>query len=669
MALSHPVLYYMLSYLAAIAFSCYAFCLAARISASRDKLRALPLAGASVLLGIGLWLACFFCLQATGLRISASARVPALALSLVLAVLIGWGALLFLSEKRRSRKALLSGGPLLGAGFFLMPYTQLYALSKGIRLVFDDVSLALSAILACLLSTAALSLMEFDSHYPRRRRNLILSSLFIGGAALSMPIAGLLQSSYSLPLNSPEAAGLTSDLPIYGLALPLGLFTMVVLISLILLPHSDRKHAEQYDPLTGLPNRSLFARSLQQALLAAENGREPFAVLFLDLDRFKNVNDSIGHHVGDHLLQTMANRIRECVADKALIARLGGDEFALLFKPGFSRDSLLLTAGHLLSEIARPLFFGDVEIHVTASLGISMFPIDGETAVSLMKNAESALYSAKDEGKNTIRFYVPNMNDTLRESVLLETDLRKALERNEFYLVYQPQINASTGQVVGVEALLRWKHGKRGLISPSDFIPLAEETGVIVPIGNWVLRTACRQSKQWQQQGLPPVRIAVNLSGRQFLNKGLVPFIKRTLVETGMDPSLLELEITESMTLDIERSFSTLRELKRLGVSISIDDFGTGYSSLSYLKSFPVDCLKIDQSFVRELLSETNDRSIVSTIITLAHNLNLRVVAEGVESEEQLTYLATYGCDEIQGFYISKPISEQDVARFLRKSS
>ncbi|THF77989.1 putative bifunctional diguanylate cyclase/phosphodiesterase [Cohnella fermenti] len=436
---------------------------------------------------------------------------------------------------------------------------------------------------------------------------------------------------------------------------------------LLLLDRNNRGEAS--DSLSGLPGRIAFEKSLQQAISNAEGDGLPFAVMFLDLDRFKNINDALGHDVGDHLLQTVANRIRECVADKARISRLGGDEFAVLFRPGLSKDSLLLAAGHLLSDVARPLFFGETEIHLTTSIGISMYPTDGESPVSLMKNAEAALYSAKAEGKNTLRFYLPAMNDNLRESVLLETDLRKALEREEFYLVYQPQISAITGQVVGVEALLRWNHGKKGLIPPSDFIPLAEETGVIVPIGDWVIRTACAQSSQWQKQGLPPFRVAVNLSGRQFLNKGLVPFVKRTLLETGMDPSNLELEITESMTLDIERSFSTLRELKQLGISISIDDFGTGYSSLSYLKSFPVDCLKIDQSFVRELLSETNDRSIVSTIINLAHSLNLRVVAEGVESKEQLAYLASFGCDEIQGYYVSKPIAEKDIPCFLKRSS
>ncbi|WP_209649219.1 putative bifunctional diguanylate cyclase/phosphodiesterase [Cohnella thailandensis] len=661
----HPVIYFLLSYLVAAAFSYYAFALIDRASAPRRALRAMPLLGVSALLGIGIWLAAFFALLAMELPV-ASRSVSMLILSLILSAATGLAALLFRIRSNARWISLLPSALLLGAGFCSVGFAMLATLPRDARLTYEERWIALSAILSFLLSAIAIrvlaSLSSSASTFKR-----IAAALLIGGAALCLPVLGLIQSSY--PKGS-LAAGEPADPFTAGtLGIVIGLIASIALISILLLPFSGRSSGEQYDTLSGLPGRGLFEKSLQVAISEAERERQPFAVMFLDLDRFKNVNDSLGHNVGDHLLQTVANRIRECVADKALIARLGGDEFAILFRAGLSRDSLLLTAGHLLSDISRPLFFGEMEIHLTTSIGISMYPSDGETPVSLMKNAEAALYSAKDEGKNTIRFYLPNMNSTLRESVLLETDLRKALEREEFYLVYQPQIHAATGEVAGVEALLRWKHGKKGIIPPSDFIPLAEETGVIVQIGDWVLRTACRQSREWQRQGLPPIRIAVNLSGRQFLNKGLVPFIKRTLLETGMDPSHLELEITESMTLDVERSFSTLRELKQLGVSISIDDFGTGYSSLSYLKNFPVDCLKIDQSFVRELLSETNDRSIVSTIITLAHNLNLRVVAEGVESEEQLAYLASYGCDEIQGYYISRPISEEDVLRFLKKSS
>ncbi|MBB6689830.1 EAL domain-containing protein [Cohnella xylanilytica] len=428
-------------------------------------------------------------------------------------------------------------------------------------------------------------------------------------------------------------------------------------------------HMAHHDDLTGLPNRRLFEQRVSEALFSAAKDRSSLAVLFLDVDRFKNVNDSLGHDYGDDLLKEVAARLLECVEDDHLVARLGGDEFALLVPGASARERAGAVAGRIVSRVDAPFSLRDRDLHITASIGIAVYPEDGEGLVGLMKNADTALYASKENGKNMYTFYARDMNDHLSETMLLEIELRKALERNEFYLLYQPQIDISTGRVVGVEALLRWNHGKKGLIPPSDFIPLAEETGVIVQIGEWVLRTACLQGKRWREEGLPPLRIAVNLSGRQFLSRDFVSSIQRTLSETGMNPEQLELEITESMTLDVNRSISTLRQLKNIGVTISIDDFGTGYSSLSYLKNFPVDCLKIDQSFVRAMLTDANDRSIVSTIIALAHNLNLRVVAEGVETEEQQAWLASCGCDELQGYFISKPIPDTELHRFYRQCS
>ncbi len=425
------------------------------------------------------------------------------------------------------------------------------------------------------------------------------------------------------------------------------------------------KHMAHHDDVTGLPNRRLFERQVAKMLSGPTGDVQPLAVLFLDVDRFKFVNDSQGHDIGDLLLRAVATRLRNAVGDAGIVARLGGDEFCILLSSGVARESVEAMAMRINREIDIPFSLRGRDIHITASIGIACYPEDGDSCIALMKHADTAMYSAKENGKNTYRFYQQTMNEVLTERVQLENELRKALERDEFYLVYQPQVDIASGRIVGVEALIRWHHGKKGLISPAEFIPLAEETGMIVPIGEWVLRTACSQAKRWHQDGLGSLRMSVNLSSRQFLSQDLADSIRRIIRETAFDPGCLELEITESMTLDVGRAIATLHQLKELGVSISIDDFGTGYSSLSYLKTFPVDRLKIDQSFIRQMLSDTNDRSIVATIISLAHNLNLQVVAEGVETGAQSAFLASHGCDEMQGYYISKPLPAADIRRLM----
>lgn len=435
---------------------------------------------------------------------------------------------------------------------------------------------------------------------------------------------------------------------------------------------TERKQAEwqmnymaHHDELTGLPNRRLFEQQLVKAIADQQQDGQSAAVLFLDIDRFKLVNDSQGHDVGDLLLRSVADRLSDAVKHAGIVARLGGDEFSVLLTGGISRVEAQAIAARINRELDIPFSLRGKDVHITASIGIALFPEDGDSLISLMKNADTAMYSAKENGKNTYNFYDLSMNDSLFERVQLENELRKALDRGEFFLVYQPQVELATGKVVGVEALIRWQHSSKGLISPAEFIPLAEETGMIVPIGDWALRTACTLARRWSQSEVGPLRMSVNLSSRQFVSPDFAESVERIVRETGMSPELLDLEITESMTMDVNRSIETLRQLKTLGVSISIDDFGTGYSSLSYLKSFPVDRLKIDQSFVRQMHSETKDRSIVATIISLAHNLNLQVVAEGVETLSQSEFLAQHGCDEMQGYYISKPLKAYDIETFI----
>lgn len=426
-------------------------------------------------------------------------------------------------------------------------------------------------------------------------------------------------------------------------------------------------HMAHHDELTGLPNRRLFEQQLNKAIAEHRQNRLSAAVLFLDVDRFKLVNDSQGHDVGDLLLRSAADRLRGAVMDAGIVARLGGDEFSVLLTEGVSRQSVQDLAARIIRELDIPFSLRGKDVHITASIGIAIYPEDGDSLVTLMKNADAAMYSAKENGKNTFHFYDQAMNDSLFEQVQLENELRKALDRGEFFLVYQPQIDIASGKIVGVEALIRWQHGKKGLISPQAFIPLAEETGMIVPIGEWVLRTACIQAMRWSRSAIGPLRMAVNLSSRQFLSPDFSESVAAVIRETGMSPALLDLEITESMTFDVNRSIDTLRKLKSLGVSISIDDFGTGYSSLSYLKNFPVDKLKIDQSFIRQMQSDRNDRSIVATIISLAHNLRLKVVAEGVETDGQSAFLTEQGCDEMQGYLISKPLPAREFESFMRE--
>jgi len=421
------------------------------------------------------------------------------------------------------------------------------------------------------------------------------------------------------------------------------------------------------DTLTGLANRSLLLDRLRQASAYAERYGHPVWVLFLNLDRFKFVNDTLGHRAGDQLLNIVAQRLRDAVRDSDTIARLSADEFVLLL-PERTEDNLSpVVVQRIMEAIAQPIVIEGYEFVMGCCIGIAVCPGDGSDADTLIKHAGIAMYRAKETGRNNFQFYTPAMNERAMERLRLEGDLRNALEREEFVLHYQPQADLGTGGILGVEALIRWRHPVLGAVSPARFIGLAEEMGLIVPIGNWVLRTACRQSMEWLRAGFGPVRVAVNLSPRQFYQQDLVSTIKDILDETGLAPRLLELELTESMMMnDVEHAVGILHNLKAIGVHLSIDDFGTGYSSLAYLRRFPIDLLKIDQSFVRDLTVDPDDAAIVASIISLAHSLRLKVIAEGVETEAQLTYLQRHGCDYMQGYFFSRPMPAEDCEELLR---
>jgi diguanylate cyclase (GGDEF)-like protein/PAS domain S-box-containing protein len=417
-----------------------------------------------------------------------------------------------------------------------------------------------------------------------------------------------------------------------------------------------------HDDLTKLPNRRYYKKQAIAILNQAKKRRnEQVAFLYLDLDRFKLVNDTLGHSHGDLLLIQVTERFRGCLEPVDLVARMSGDEFMFVLPHVTDPNQIVQLAERLLNQFLVPINMNGYQFHITASIGISIFPNDGMDIEALMIHADTAMYTAKGRGKNRYAFYSEDMDTKPHEKITLEASLRKALENEEFRLYYQPQVDIKTGEIRGVEALIRWQHPERGLVNPAEFIPLAEETGLILQIDEWVLRTAVNDNKRWQALNLPPIRVAVNLSPQQFSNEHLVEIVRKTLEESGLNPKFLELEITETMTMDVEHTIPKLRQLHELGVQISIDDFGTGYSSLNYLKKFSIDRLKIDQSFVRDIISDRNDADIVGTIIAMAHSLGLEVIAEGVEEKDQLRFLQYQKCNEVQGYYFCRPIPSSEL--------
>ena len=426
----------------------------------------------------------------------------------------------------------------------------------------------------------------------------------------------------------------------------------------------DRKRTEeqltylaQYDPLTGLANRALLNDRLKRALARADREKQHLAFMLMDLDQFKSVNDTLGHTVGDELLKGIAERISGCVRKVDTVARLGGDEFAIVLEGIYHVQHVAAVAQKILTVTSQPMSLEGHEVYITASVGITIYPSVDDNIGNLLKYTDTAMYRAKRQGGNCYRFYTPDLSTNIFEGLSLDEELDQALNSNEFVLHYQPQVDLRTGRTCGMEALLRWQHRRLGLIPPGQFIRLAEEQGWIVPIGEWVLRTACAQNRTWQQAGLPNLRVGVNISPRQFREKKLAATVSLVLKETGLDPHCLELEIHEGTLIEnIQESSATLSKLRDMGVQISIDDFGTGYSSLSYLKHLPITTVKIDQSFIQDMTTSHDDASIVTAIISLAHRLRLKVVAEGVETEEQLALLRDHGCDEVQGFLFSRPL-------------
>ena len=426
-------------------------------------------------------------------------------------------------------------------------------------------------------------------------------------------------------------------------------------------------HSAQHDFLTGLPNRMLLNDRVGQAIVSASRNMKKVAVLFLDLDGFKHINDSLGHPIGDQLLQSIAKRLVNCVRGSDTVSRQGGDEFVVLLSEVAHSEDPAITARRMLQAVKGTHSIGQHDLHVTTSIGVSVYPDDGLDAETLIENADTAMYQAKENGRQSYQFFKPAMNVRAVERQSIEESLRRALDRQEFVVHYQPKINLGTGGITGAEALIRWIHPNRGLIPPAQFIPVAEDCGLILPIGKWVLREACKQARSWVDAGLPLATVAVNISAMEFRNENFLESVFEILKDTDLDPSSLELELTESVLMKrVESAASILQTLRARGVHLAVDDFGTGYSSLSYLRKFPIDALKIDQSFVNQIATTPDETTIVTAVISMGRSLKLRVVAEGVETREQLDFLQAQQCEEAQGYYFSPPVPPQQFAKLLQ---
>ena len=500
---------------------------------------------------------------------------------------------------------------------------------------------------------------------------LIISLLF--SFVISLKITDLNKRTFLLVFTSVVAVGygigilnLFERYRLYPSAIAVMIFAITTFIAFTRMHTKIVKYMAYHDALTGLPNQRLFKTRLNLALEAAKRNDSKIAVLYMDLDRFKLINDTLGHNVGDELLQNVAGRITECLNKQATVSRQGGDEFTIILS-GLTHEELEQAIQDILYAFSKPFVLQEYQLYVTPSIGISVYPSCGDSADILIKNADTAMYRAKEKGKNTYQFFNATMGIQIHQKLSMENALRKALENKQFVVHYQPKVDVITGTITGAEALIRWQHPELGFVAPSEFIPLAEETGLIIPIGQWVLNTACEQFKEWQTKEMLQLSVAVNLSMLQLRQENFVEMVQQVLNDTGLDPQHLEFEITESKAMNnVDLFIQKLIALKKLGVGISIDDFGTGYSSFGYLKQLPIDTLKIDRSFINDITNSEEDAAIVQAIIAMAHILKLKVVAEGVETANQLSLLEQYKCNAVQGYYLSRPLAAEDFVRMLR---
>jgi diguanylate cyclase (GGDEF)-like protein len=666
-----------LSIFVAVFVSYTALNLASRVARTRGAAALSWLCGGAVAMGCGIWSMHFIGMLAFSLPIPLAYDTAKTLVSLAIAIAISGFALAIASRPQISLRQLIASAVIMGLGISAMHYSGMSAIQI-VPMISYELDLVLASIgIAIVASFAALWLFfrlrggrSWQMRVARFGAAVVMGLAISGMHYTAMGASRFAAGSYCIGGAGVDNRWLAVTIAVLALAL-LTITTILLVYDAYL--ERSRAHGEQleranaqlqhvatHDALTGLPNRLLLADRLAQAVAQAERKSSRFALMMVDLDRFKAINDSLGHLAGDTLLREVARRLQALLRRTDTLARLGGDEFVLIVDDIAESRDVENVVRKVIDELGRPIDLSSLEVQTSPSIGISLYPEDGRDAETLLKHADAAMYHAKKMGRNTFQFYAPAINAFTRERLELESDLRHALHAGEFELHYQPKVRIATGCIEGAEALLRWRHPERGLIGPGGFIPLADETGLIVPIGEWVLRQACLQMRAWHLAGLRDLRVAVNLSARQFQQQNLPAIVRAMLAEAGLDARYLELELTESTFMqDMEQSIRVLRELRKLGVGICIDDFGTGYASLNYLRYLPLHELKIDSAFIREVTTSRDDAAIVRAIVSLAHSLRLKVVAEGVETSAQLEFLRALGCDQYQGYHCSAPMTPE----------
>jgi diguanylate cyclase (GGDEF)-like protein len=677
-----------LSVVVAVIVSYTALRLAARIATSERHGAWIWLGIGSMAMGVGIWSMHFIGMLAFSLPIPLAYNIPTTLASLALAIVTSGFALAITSGQRLTIPRLSGGALAMGFGISAMHYMGMAAITIVPPIAYDPLLVASSILIAVAAAFVALWLFFRlrDGNSLSQWLTRIAAALVMGVAISGMHYTGMAAARFAS--GSFCQGGVTFQNN--WLAAGIGLFALGIMVVTLLtalydthLKSSARIHAlrlEQanaelqhqatHDALTGLPNRVLFLDRLGREIAHAERDGHSFAVLAVDLDRFKVINDTLGHGFGDQLLQEIAGRLSSATRAVDTVARTGGDEFLLLISDIRMPADAAVIASKIVADLDKSVLVGGAEVYSSASIGISVYPADGVDSDSLVAHADEAMYFAKQHGRNAFQFFNPGMSVFSRERLDLEHALRRALPMKQFEVHYQPKFDVATGRMNSVEALLRWRHPTRGLIAPMDFIPLAEETGLMFAIGEWVLREACRQARQWQLDGQPFLRIAVNISPVHFLQPKFLDVVRSAFTDHDLEPRCLEIELTESTVMDhAETSVQILEELSRMGVIVSIDDFGTGYSSMSYLRRFPVDKLKIDRSFISDLTTNPDAAAIVAAIISLAHSLRLKVVAEGVETAEQLQELRSLGCDQFQGLYRSAAVVPAEIEKFFRPAA
>jgi len=679
---SYNTVFVALSLAVAILASYTALDLASRITASRGAAAASWLLGGAFAMGTGIWSMHFVGMLAFRLPIPMSYDVGITLASMLIAVVVSAFALLTVSRGTLGLRGLAVGGVLMGIGISSMHYAGMAAMDVQPAIRYDPMLFAASIAIAIAASTAALWIAFTLRAGVQRMHARLGSAIIMGLAIVGMHYTGMAAARFapdafctggSFAENSWMAAtvaGVTFLILCGTLALSLldarNQSRTAQMASSLHEANAQLQHLALHDTLTRLPNRLLLEDRAQQVIEECRRSGDQCAVLLVGLDRFKTLNDSLGHFAGDTVLRTVAARLRSAVRAEDTVARLGGDEFVVLLRRVAAAGDAERLARALIGRLSQPIQLDGQDLRIGSSVGVGIFPQHGDSPSRLIANADGALAQVKRTGGSGVAVFDPSMADILPRRLALENELRRALERGQFILHYQPKVDVRTGVIVGMEALARWNHPERGLVAPAEFVSFAEETGLIVPFGDWVVREACMQNRAWQRRGLPPMPVAVNISAAQFRQRDFVQGVAEALAETGLAARYLELELTETVVMhEPEEAASMLRELHAMGVSLSIDDFGTGYSSLAYLKRFPIRKLKIDQSFVRDIPADADDVAIVRAIVAMAHGLRLRVVAEGVEREDQLELLRTLGADEYQGYLYSRPLAAHEIERRL----